>query len=100
MIELDLAISPESPKEPVMAVYTEDVRKEGPIETCTYDDVSWIRLDDQETGTRFTLDSNENSTATIIPIHDTLSTKVFLSWNVELSPNFETEKMVFLKISC
>lgn len=98
--ELDLAITSESEKKPIMAVYTEDIRKESPIETSTFEDVSWIRFDDPETGVRFTLDSNENPTATVIPVSSSLSTKVFLSWKVELSPNYETEKMVFLKISC
>lgn len=100
MIELDIALSAALLKNPVMAVYTEDARKEGPIEQCTYDDVSWIRLDDVETGTRFTLDSNENPTATIVPDNNLLCTRIYLSWKVELSPNFETEKMAFLKISC
>jgi len=109
MIELDLAMAETRHDKHLMTVYARDIRKESGIEAGHYDDVSWMQLDDPETGVKFTLDTNENPSVSVFPVvcnhpegmHPrtvTEGVRVFLYWKVDLGPNFETEKMAFLKL--
>jgi len=102
MIELDLALVAHRGIRPTIAVYANETKQDSPVELTSFQDVSWIRFDDAGMGVRFTLDANENPSVTVQPIaeglHGSPGTRVFLYWKVELGPNFETEKMVFLKI--
>ena len=97
MIELDLLVSEHRGRKPGLAVYARDFRKEGPLQTIHEEDVSWIQIDDAETGVKFTLDANENPSITVLPV-DGEGLRAFLWWKAELSPNYEMEKMVFFKI--
>jgi len=109
MIELDLAIAETRHNRHIMTVYARDNRNEGSIEIGHFDDVSWMQLDDPETGVKFTLDTNENPSISVFPVtcvrtdgtHPRKApegVRIFLYWKVDLGPNFETEKMAFLKL--
>ena len=78
-----------------------------------FDDVSWIQLLDPCSNCTMTIEANENPSVSVFPIileSKTLGSKektqkidgvrVFLYWKVDLSSNYETEKTVFLKLSC
>ncbi len=109
MIELDLAVAETRHNKHLMTVYAHDNRKESVIENGHFDDVSWMQLDDPETGVKFTLDANENPSISVFPVLCTTEAsthprtviegvRVFLYWKVDLGPSFEMEKMAFLKI--
>jgi hypothetical protein len=93
-----------------MTVYAHENRQDRIVSTDHFTDVSWIRLDESASGTHFTIDANENPSISVYAItrpgdgfdHKRIryeSARVFLYWKVDLSPNYETEKMVFLKIN-
>lgn len=98
LIEIDLALQGFKNMIPTMAAYAQDNRIEGIAEQSSFSDLSWIRLDDPESGSHFTFEANENPQATLVPILDKGGVRLYLYWKVELGPNFETEKMLFLKI--
>jgi len=109
MIELDLAVAETRHHKHLMTVYAHDNRTESGIEGGHFDDVSWMQLDDPETGVKFTLDANENPSISVFPVLCNRSegaqnrtepegVRVFLYWKVDLGPNFEMEKMAFLKL--
>jgi len=99
---VDLAVTETRGNPPAVSLYTGENRFEGPVESLVRDDVEWIRIDDGETRSRFTLEPNENAFVTLVPYRSTEGTlvalRLYLHWNVELGPNYETEKTVFLKI--
>ena len=92
-----------------MTLYAHESRQECPIDTGHFDDVSWLLIDDRDAGVKFTLDTNENSSVSVFPIvwksknaneqiNKLDGVRLFLYWKVELGPNYETEKLAFLKI--
>lgn len=107
-IEINLSVAETKQQSQIMSVCSHDLRKEGSIESGTFEDVSWMQIDDPETGIKFTLDSNENATISVFPIvcdatvANTSSfvegVRLILYWKVDLGPNYEMEKMAFLKI--
>jgi 4-alpha-glucanotransferase len=109
LVELDLSLLATHAKQPVMAVYAHDNRQDKIVSEDHFTDVSWIRIDETETGSRFTVDANENPSISIFPFYadgregakasELGGLRLFLYWKIDLSPNFETEKMVFLKIN-
>lgn len=109
LIELDLSLSSNKNHAPLMAVYAHDNRQDNVVGIAHFNDVSWIQIDDSGAGVKFTIDANENPSVSIFPVlvetgeNDRKKEKLdgvrlFLYWKVELGPNFETEKMIFLKI--
>ncbi len=109
LIELDLAIPETKLHSQIMTVYSRDNRQESKIQSGSFEDVSWMQIDDPENGVKFTLDANENPSVVVRPVlcanpkSSDGSTgiegiRVFLSWKVDLGPNYEMEKMAFLKI--
>jgi hypothetical protein len=108
LIELDLSLPEIRQKEQIVTVYAHEIRQECHIETGHFDDVSWLQIDDPENGVKFTLDANENPSVSVFPVLAALSLsgkhkptaglRIFQYWKVELGPNYEMEKMVFLKI--
>jgi len=109
LVEMDFSLLGTHAKQPVMAVYAHDNRQDKIISEDHFSDVSWIRIDETETGSRFTVDANENPSISIFPVsaegqdgakaNGVNGLRLFLYWKIDLSPNFETEKMVFLKIN-
>lgn len=95
-VELDIAASENRGRKPQLAVYARDYRKDGPVQKMHEDDVSWIQLEDTDAKVKFTLEANENPSVTVIPV-DGEGVRIFLYWRVDLGPNYETEKLVFLK---
>jgi hypothetical protein len=109
MIELDLSLAETRRMVPGLTVYAHDARQETSVDTGHYDDVSWLLIDDREAGVKFTLDTNENPSVSIFPIlwkgknatepiNMLEGVRIFLYWKVDLGPNYEMEKMAFLKI--
>jgi hypothetical protein len=110
LIEIDLSLVSSGAKKPLMTVYAHDNRQDRIVSTDHFTDVSWIRLDESASGTHFTIDANENPSVSVFTrtqhgggsdqkrVHYE-SARVFLYWKVDLSPNYETEKMVFFKIN-
>lgn len=109
MIELDFAVSETKTKAPVMTIYTHENRQESSLTAGTFEDVSWIQITDPEAKVKFTLDANENPTISVLPVsrvgrdcgdgkNKLDGARVFVYWKVDLSPNYEMEKMIFLKI--
>ncbi|HHU36163.1 MAG TPA: DUF1926 domain-containing protein [Treponema sp.] len=112
--ELDFSlINGKKNKQPEIVVYSEDIRKESGVIQAGFDDVSWIQLLDPCSNCTMTIEANENPSVSVFPIileSKTLGSKektqkidgvrVFLYWKVDLSSNYETEKTVFLKLSC
>lgn len=99
MIELDLGVAGMNPVQPIIEVFAHNERIEH-INTQTHiTDLEWIHIDDPNADSKFTFDANENPSALIIPVPSVFGVRVFLYWKVELGPNFETEKMVFMKIN-
>jgi len=97
MIELDLAVAETRHHKHLMTVYAHDNRTESGIEGGHFDEV------------KFTLDANENPSISVFPVLCNRSegaqnrtepegVRVFLYWKVDLGPNFEMEKMAFLKL--
>ena len=98
MIELDLGVAGINPDQPIIEVFAHDERIEK-INTQTHiTDMEWIHFDDPNADSRFTFDANENPSVLIVPVPSIFGVRIFLYWKVELGPNFETEKMVFMKI--
>lgn len=101
MIELEPSLTGIRGKAPLMTVYAHDTRRDSFVEDAHYDDVAWLFLSDTDSGVKFTVEPNENAALVIVPTRDEISVtsaRVFLYWKVDLGPNYETEKMVFLKI--
>lgn len=109
LIELDLSLSSNKNHVPLMAVYAHDNREDNVVGIAHFNDVSWIQIDDSGAGVKFTIDANENPSVSIFPVlvetgeNDHKKEKLdgvrlFMYWKVDLGPNFETEKMIFLKI--
>ncbi len=100
LIEFAPALTRARDRFPIMSVYAHDARRDGPFERVQYDDVAWVRIKDSVSDVTFTLEPNENASLIAVPLacggYDTA--KLYLHWKVDLSPGFETEKTVFLKI--
>lgn len=94
LTEFNLSISGSRSNQPYMEIYSGENRHNGPVTTSRYPDVSWIRLDDADSKTRFTIEANENPAVSLFT-EDGI--RFFLCWQVDLGPNFETEKTVFFK---
>lgn len=101
-LSIDLAVAQFRGVNPAISLYARENRLELPLDTLTTNDVEWIRIDDAETKARFTLEMNENATVSICPKKTPegalAGIRLFVHWAVDLGPNYETEKMVFLKI--
>jgi len=109
LIEVDLALAENRHANPFMAVYAHDTRQESCIRPASFDDVSWLMINDPDSEVTFTLDANEPPSVTVVPLGCTGSeppvdnkpagVRLFLFWKVDLGPNYEMEKMVFLKVN-
>lgn len=101
-ISVDLSLNRYRGSDPAISVYSGENRIDIPVEAMTMDDVEWIRIDDAETKARFTLETNENASVSIQPGKDAdgavMGIRLYVHWSVDLGPNYETEKMVFLKV--
>jgi len=101
-ISFDLALANYKGADPAISLYSRENRIDVPAEAMTMDDVEWIRIDDTETKARFTLETNENATVSIQPRRGSdgsvAGLRLYVYWCVELGPNYETEKMAFLKV--
>jgi hypothetical protein len=100
MVELDHAVTGLKNRAPDIAVFTHDARQDSPVEALRYDDVEWVQITDPDNGVKFTFEPNENTSIMTFPVVEdiTVGVRLFLYWKVDLGPNYETEKTVFLKI--
>ncbi len=109
VIALDLAISALGTPSPGITLYAEEVRVEATMDSQTFNDVSWMQIDDVEYRVKFTLEANENPSIHYAPIlspvtdggkqkTESRGTRILLYWKTELGPGYEMEKMVFFTI--
>ncbi len=111
-IENNISFTKETKESVKAAILTPNYRKELNAETeCVFkNDVSLVRLEDTETNVSFIFDVNEDCTYAMSPYFTTHKNKeeknqeqyeahsCYFSWNIDLEPEFETEKTIFLTI--
>ena len=97
---------------PSLSLYDceENRKKERSITTDIFNKVSWVQLEDPEGKIQFTMEANEVPGLIVIPVYGickkeaktvdqtTRGIRMFFYWKIDLNPNYETEKMLFLKI--
>lgn len=100
MVELDHAVTGLKNKAPGITVFSHDARQDSPVESLSYEDVEWVQISDQDNGAKFTFEPNENASILAFPVTEDgiVAIRLFLYWKVDLGPNYETEKTIFLKI--
>jgi len=107
LIEISIPASPASAQ--ALTLYARDARREVPVARGHFSDVSWFQCDDAASAVKFTLEANENPSIAVFPIPEPpapgkkrpagdLGVRLCLYWKADLSPGFEMEKMVFMKI--
>ena len=111
-VEIDIALEGTPDVPPSLSLYDceENRKKECHITPEVFEKVSWIQLEDPDGKIQFTLEANEVPGLIIVPVYDTGSTqmsaveqavcgiRLFFYWKTDLNPNYETEKMLFLKV--
>lgn len=111
-VEVDIALEQTETAVPQLSLYDcqENEKKECRISSEIFNKVSWVQLEDTENKIQFTMEANEVPGFVIIPIYSRDGTdhidsnpllcgvRMFFYWKADLNPNYETEKMLFLKI--
>ncbi len=107
---LNFMLSIPKKTEPAISVFSCETRQNVSLGLSEYPQTEWILISDSDGGTEFKIEANENPDAALcfsgggsesksalsVAMGKTLS--VFLCWQTELSPGYETEKTVFLTI--
>ncbi len=106
MTELDFILSPAKKKAPSVSVFSGESRHSGEPGDFSFEKAEWILICDSDDLAKFKIEANEN--ADIITCAEPYVPsspesfykvlKVFLHWQVDLSPGYETEKTVFLTL--
>ena len=110
-VEIDIALDETATAVPSLSLYDcgENQKKECDI-TAVFDKVSWVQLEDPEGKMQFTMEANEVPGLITVPVYGACKTeagiamqlirgvRLFFYWKADLNPNYETEKMLFLKI--
>ncbi len=111
-VEIDIAAGETEMFMPSLSLYDceENQKKERIIAADVFNKVSWVQLEDPEGKTQFTMEANEIPGLIVIPVYDLKQTeqgvhqqlirgvRFFFYWKTDLNPNYETEKLLFLKI--
>lgn len=108
LVELDMAFSKNRHKPSLMTVYAHEARQDSAIRRDSCQSIEWLQISDNGSGVKFTLEANESPSFIMKPVHCNEPCEgseqapegacVYLYWKVELGPNFETEKTVFLNV--
>ena len=112
VVEIDIALEETDAIAPSLSLYDceENQKKERSITTDVFNKVSWIQLEDPEGKIQFTMEANEVPGLIIVPVYGICKremqaaeqticgVRMFFYWKTDLNPNYETEKMLFLKI--
>ncbi|MGP1491119.1 MAG: alpha-amylase/4-alpha-glucanotransferase domain-containing protein [Treponema sp.] len=123
-VEIDIAAVESEAGNPVLSLYDgeENQKKELSLTTGMFHKVSWVQLEDTDGKVQFTMEANEVPGLVIIPVYGEESpvstgaavhtgtadsaqgtrrvhgVRLFFYWKTDLNPNYETEKLLFLKI--
>lgn len=111
VVEIDFSLE-RSSLNPSLSLYDceENKKKVFAVESVAFDKVSWIQLEDSDAKTHCTVEANEVPSLITIPVYDTDNSKsedeeqlirgvrMFFYWKIDLNSNYETEKLLFLKI--
>ena len=112
VVEIDIALEETDSIMPSLSLYDceENQKKERSITTDVFTKVSWVQLEDPEGKIQFTMEANEVPGLIVIPVYGICKreteavaqtirgVRMFFYWKTDLNPNYETEKMLFLKI--
>ena len=112
VVEIDIALEETDTITPSLSLYDceENQKKERSITTDVFNKVSWIQLEDPEGKVQFTMEANEVPGLIVVPVYgickrasETVEqlirgVRMFFYWRADLNPNYETEKLLFLKI--
>ena len=112
VVEIDIALAETDTIAPSLSLYDceENQKKERSITTDVFNKVSWIQLEDPEGKIQFTMEANEVPGLIVVPVYgickkaaETVEqlicgVRMFFYWRTDLNPNYETEKLLFLKI--
>ena len=112
IVEIDIALEETDSITPALSLYDceENQKKERSITTDVFNKVSWIQLEDPEGKIQFTVEANEVPGLIVIPVYgickkvsETVEqvirgVRMFFYWQTDLNPNYETEKLLWLKI--
>ena len=112
VVEIDIALAETNSIMPSLSLYDceENKKKDSSIITGVFDKVSWVQLEDPEGKMLFTMEANEVPGLIVIPVYGICKraaepasqlirgARIFFYWKTDLNPNYETEKMLFLKI--
>ena len=112
VVEIDIALEETDSITPSLSLYDceENQKKERSITTDVFNKVSWIQLEDPEGKIQFTVEANEVPGLIVIPVYgickkvsETVEqvirgVRMFFYWQTDLNPNYETEKLLWLKI--
>lgn len=112
VVEIDIALAETDSIMPSLSLYDceENQKKDSSIITGVFDKVSWVQLEDPEGKIQFTMEANEVPGLIVIPVYGICKraaepvsqlirgARMFFYWKADLNPNYETEKMLFLKI--
>ena len=112
VVEIDIALEETDSVMPSLSLYDceENQKKECSITTDVFNKVSWILLEDPEGKIQFTMEANEVPGLIVVPVYgmckketETIEQRIhgvrmFFYWKADLNSNYETEKMLFLKI--
>lgn len=111
VVEIDIALDNVSTEKQVLSLYDceENKKKAAPVTNGVFNKVSWIQLEDADEKIRFTIEANEVPALITIPVYDQSPSedtgqlirgiRMFFYWKVDLNSNYETEKLLFLKIN-
>ena len=112
VVEIDIALEETDSITPSLSLYDceENQKKERSITTDVFNKVSWIQLEDPEGKIQFTVEANEVPGLIVIPVYgickkvsETVEqvirgVRMFFYLQTDLNPNYETEKLLWLKI--
>lgn len=105
MSELDFILSPVKKKGPSFSVFSGESRQCGEPGNFSFEKAEWLLICDSDGSTKFKIEANENAdiitcVAPYVSSPDSSSKvlRIFLHWQVDLSPGYETEKTVFFTL--
>ncbi len=111
MVEVDIALDSAGNLQPELSVFAENEKKSSEITRETFNQVSWVQLDDPDGKTQFTMEANEVPNLIIVPVYKNVpeqdgtfievlkGLRSFFYWKTDLNANYETEKILFLKVN-
>lgn len=113
VVEIDCALEQSDTALPSLSLYDceENQKRAFSVTGGIFNKVSWIQLEDATGKIRFTVEANEVPALITIPVYNVCKSesacteqiicgiRMFFYWRVDLNSNYETEKLLFLKIN-